>query len=331
MVDRHTGRKPSVSLRISVTDRCGMHCLYCRPSCAAGTAAPAPHVPGRLLNDEQILSFIHAVEMDFSISKIHLTGGEPLLRPQLAELTAALARQTGAPMALTTNGQRLAELAAPLKAAGLHRVNVSLDSLTPQTFKLITGGASLARTLEGLDAALRAGLSPVKLNMTVLRGVNDREIVAMADFGLRRGCQVRFLELMPIGAVRGRFAELFVSSEEVLAALQTTFRLTPRPYTPGHSARLFTARTTHGRGGTVGLISPYTRPFCRGCSRLRLTSRGEIIACLAEGKTVDVYPCLDRQSDSASQDLRECIGRLIRGKRVRGAFETPQTMVAVGG
>jgi cyclic pyranopterin phosphate synthase len=258
---------------------------------------------------------------------VHLTGGEPLVRSGAVELVAMLAREGLADLALTTNGQGLARVAARLRRAGLERVNVSLDSLRPDRFRQATGGGELARTLEGLDAAIRCGLRPVKLNVVVVRGYNLDEIGPLAEFGMRRGCQVRFLELMPIGPAAARFAKWFVPSREVLAGLGETLDLRPLDsLRPRGTTRCYQARSRDGTEGVIGVISSCSAPFCKGCRRLRLTSTGELIGCLARGEGLFVRPLLDDEPA-----LAEAVGEVLGLKRGGAGFSSRKIMSSTGG
>ena len=221
-----------IALRVSVTDQCRSRCLYCTP--AGGT----PRFAAKdLLRDEEIVRFVRVMKARFGLTKIRLTGGEPLDRPGIVRLAGMIADEGVGDLALTTNGRRLHEFAADLKQAGLRRVNISLNSLDPATFRAIAGGGEPAEALRGIDAALLAGLAPVKINVTVLRGMNDDEIANIARFGIALGAVVRFIELMPIGPAADRHRELFVPSDEVLRRLKAHFDLRPLPYCPGSSSR----------------------------------------------------------------------------------------------
>jgi len=320
-------RQPhAVSLRISVTDRCPLHCLYCRPP-AGVRAAPRRAV----LRFDEIVEFVGLVRSRWHVSKVHLTGGEPLVRRGVVELVARLAGLDIADLALTTNGQRLAGMAADLRGAGLRRVNVSLDSLDPGTYRGLSRGLHLERTLAGIDAARRSGLAPVKLNMVVLRGINDHEVGRIARFGLQRGCEVRFLEVMPIGAAAARHGEWFVPSEEVRERLAAVFRLEPLPAEDSASSRTFRAADGAGRAGLIGFISPCSRPFCSGCRRLRLTATGRLLGCLAQADGIDVRPFLRRRRPRDRQPLLAAVREALRVKRRERRFADQQPMICIGG
>ena len=315
-----------LSLRISVTDRCQLRCLYCMPP--AGT-----HVLSRaeVLTFEEIVRFVRILSSQFRLTKVHITGGEPLVRSGIEGLIRMLACEGVTDLALTTNGQLLAGVAAALKQAGLHRVNVSLDSLDSKTYADLTRGGDLRKALQGIDAALCHGLAPVKINTVVLRGYNDGEVVELARFALRRGCQIRFLELMPIGCAKSLFHDLFVPSGEVRASLERSFSLRPLLHTLGASSRDFIAVDHDGQEGIIGFISPTTQPFCAGCTRVRLTSTGRIISCLARGDELHVGSFLRLPFPQAALRLREAVTAVLDSKTRRSVFDTSRSMTSVGG
>jgi cyclic pyranopterin phosphate synthase len=228
---------------------------------------------------------------------------------------------------MTTNGSRLAGQVVPLYRSGLRRINVSLDSLDPVTYRTLTRGGELAPTIEGIEAAVRAGFSPVKLNMVVLRGINDGEVARVARFGLERSCHVRFLELMPIGVAAARHDKWLVSSGEVRARLAEAFDLQPMPAEPRSSSRNFLAADRSGLTGTLGFISPCTEPFCDGCRRLRLTASGRLLGCLAREEGLDVRPLLQ----GSSERLFDAVENALRLKRSGRGFSVRENMVCIGG
>ncbi len=315
-----------ISLRLSITDRCQLHCLYCAPLGSREKPSPAD-----ILSFEEILRFVHVVKKRFGVTKVHITGGEPLLRRGVVELVAMLCGETIPDLALTTNGQLLGAIASELKRAGLHRINISLDSLNIDRFRYLTRGGELCNTLAGIEAALLSGLAPVKLNVTVLRNVNSHEVVDIARFGIEKGCGVRFLELMPIGPAAAGFADLFVSSQEVREKLVEAFHLKPAPSSPGKSSRDCFAEDGRGRKGIIGFISPQSDPFCHDCRRLRLTAAGRLIGCLARGEGPAIRPFL-RDNDSRNVDaLVEMIHSALHLKRNAPDFSTTELMARVGG
>jgi cyclic pyranopterin phosphate synthase len=242
-----------------------------------------------------------------------------------------LAAAGAAELALTTNGQQLAEMAGPLRRAGLNRINISLDSLIPATFAAITDGGILESTLAGIVAARRAGLDPVKLNMVVLRGENEHEVADLVRFAAGHGCQMRFLELMPIGAAATGFKERFVSSAEVLERLAGEFALTELPIDPRSTSRNFVAEDQSGRWTTVGFISPSSQPFCAGCRRLRLTATGVVLGCLARPTGIPIAPLLRSGSELDVEALVTVVEKALSMKRSDSQFEQPQGMMGIGG
>jgi len=319
-----------MSLRVSVTDRCPYRCLYCMP---AGGLPLFTHAD--ILRYEEIIRVVRALKDHLGLTKVHVTGGEPLARRDVVDFVGMLAAEGVEDLAMTTNGALLAEMAAGLKAAGLHRVNVSLDSLNAETFRRITRGGELAQTLAGIEAAAACGLAPVKLNATLLRGINDAEVVALTKFAIGRGMTMRFIELMPIGEAAGRFDEWFVPSQEVLDRLSREFAITPLPRRPGSSSADCRLAAATGETGVVGLISPTSRPFCGDCRRLRLTATGEMIGCLARDGAESILPLL--RGDPPPDDRRFAEGLLdkvqaaMARKRRRSGFTSVRNMGKVGG
>ncbi len=320
------GAHAAVSLRVSVTDRCQLRCRYCMPE--EGIKAVRPE---DILSYEEIIVLVAHLQETFSLDKVRITGGEPLLRPGIEKLVNLLAELEIPDIALTTNGQLLEDLAPVLKKSGLHRVNLSLDSLNPTTFHNLTRGGSLKKTLAGIDSARRQDLSPVKLNMLVMRGINDFEVEAMLSFGLANNCRVRFLELMPIGIAAVNFDELFVSSEEVRSRLANSFTITPLPPRTGETSRTYLAEDRSGRQAECGFISPCTEPFCAGCHRLRLTSTGHLIGCLADEHGIYIRPFIGSSQVRDHEGLTDAVERALALKRNKHLFERRRPMAAVGG
>ncbi len=297
-------------LRVSLTDRCDLRCVYCMP------AGRGRWVPRRDLLTAAEIERVARVAAAAGVVKVRLTGGEPLLRPDAAEVVARLRSVPGLrEIALTTNGTRLAALAGELRRAGLDRINVSLDSLRPDRFSAVTRGGRLADVLAGLAAAVAAGF-PVKLNTVVMRGVNEDEVADLARFGLARGLEVRFIEYMPIGCGAAEWRARFVPAAEVLARLEAAFG----PLAPWEGCRAAGAGATGrrpealGEGGAedpprrgpeparrlrvpgfaaaVGIIASMSEPFCSGCDRLRLTADGRVRSCLLRPGEVNLRPLL---------------------------------------
>jgi cyclic pyranopterin phosphate synthase len=257
-------------LRISITDRCNFRCTYCMP------AEGMVWLPrNEVLSFEEIERLARLFVERWGFDSIRLTGGEPTVRAHLPVLVGKLAA-LGVDLALTTNGATLRSLAADLAAAGLRRINISCDSLQPERFSSITSRDSLPAVLDGVDAALEAGLNPVKLNVVVMRGVNDDEVVDFARYGRDHGVTVRFIEFMPLDASGAWQQTQVVPAAEIVAAIGEQFPV--EPVLQGHEPA---QRWRYVDGaGEVGVIASVTQPFCESCDRVRLTAEGRLRNCL---------------------------------------------------
>ncbi|HET9733252.1 MAG TPA: GTP 3',8-cyclase MoaA [Acidimicrobiales bacterium] len=330
LVDPH-GRVVK-DLRISVTDRCNFRCTYCMPQ--EGMAwLPRSEV----LTFEEIERIARVCVERYGFDSLRLTGGEPTVRAQLSVLVARLAAltvpATGEPvdLAMTTNGATLALLAHDLKAAGLRRINISLDSLRPDRFAEITRRDQLARVLDGILAARAAGFDPVKVNVVLVRGVNDDEIVDFARFGRDHGVQVRFIEFMPLDADGAWTLERVVPSAEVIAAIAEHWPLEAVEHGPEPAARW---RYADGRG-EVGVVASVTQPFCGNCDRVRITAEGQLRNCLFAVEETDLRAVM--RSGGSDDDLARAIagdvGRKWAGHQIGNvAFVRPRrSMSQIGG
>lgn len=299
LVDRY-GRRAR-DLRVSLTDRCNLRCTYCMP------AEGLEWLPGDdLLSDDELVRVIGVAVRDLGIEEIRFTGGEPLLRRGFEGLIARVATLTPRPeMSVTTNGIGLHRRAEALAAAGLDRVNVSLDSLDRDTFRTLTRRDRLADVLAGLRGAVAAGLRPVKINAVLMRGVNDHEAVDLLRFSLDNGYDLRFIEQMPLDAGHTWTRERMVTADEILERLSAEFTLSPHPgQRDGAPAELF---EVDGGAATVGIIASVTRPFCGDCDRTRLTADGQIRNCLFSGTENDLRGRLRAGADDAE------LARIWRG------------------
>ena len=320
----------ATDLRVSLTDRCNLRCAYCMP--AEGLDwLPKPD----LLTDDEVIRLIRIGVEQLGIREIRFTGGEPLLRRGLTgivERTAGLAPRPE--ISLTTNAIGLARLAGPLRRAGLNRVNVSLDTLRPETFRALTHRDRLPEVLAGLDAAAGAGLSPVKVNAVLMRGINDDEAPQLLRFCLAHGYEVRFIEQMPLDAQHGWRRENMVTAEEILTALSAGFVLTPddpdaRGSAPAESFLV------DGGPARVGIIGSVTRPFCGSCNRVRLTADGQLRNCLFAREESDLRGPMRAGADDA--DLAERWRRAVAAKRPGHGIDNPsflqpdRPMSAIGG
>jgi cyclic pyranopterin phosphate synthase len=280
----------ATDLRVSLTDRCDLRCTYCMP---AEGLAWTPR--DELLTDDELLRLVGIAVTRLGVRSVRLTGGEPLLRPGLPALVARLAALEPRPrLALTTNGVRLAAMADELAAAGLDRVNVSLDTLRPERFAAVTRRSKLDQVLAGLEAARDAGLGPVKVNAVLVRGVNDDEAVSLLGWALESGYAMRFIEAMPLDAQHGWQRSEMVTADEVLASLESAYSLTPAP---GRGAAPAEEWLVDGGPATVGVIASVTRPFCQACDRLRLTADGQVRNCLFAREETDLRGLLRGGAD----------------------------------
>ena len=315
-----------VALRLSVTDHCQLRCVYCRTG--AVEASPARSRP---LEVASLVRFVAIAQARFGVEKVRLTGGEPLLRHDLVDLVGALASAGVADLALTTNGQRLSGLAAPLLHAGLRRVNVSLDSVSSSSFRAMARGGRPELTVSGIDEALRVGLRPLKLNAVILRGINDAEAEDLVTFALERGCELRFIELMPTGLSPEEFARRHVPAGELLERLGRSLQIDPLPEDRGSSSRRYSVRDRAGRTGVVGMIAPMSHRFCDGCRRLRLTADGALIGCLARKESWPIGELLREPGPTAERAVVEVMERALGCKRSSERFEPALRMSSIGG
>jgi cyclic pyranopterin phosphate synthase len=298
--------RPINYLRISVTDRCNLRCVYCMP--AEGIKLMSHN---DILTYEEIYTVARAAA-GLGINKLRLTGGEPLVRLGLPSLVQMLAKIDGVDdISLTTNGVLLGRYARELKDAGLRRVNVSLDSLKPDRFKLITRiGDNLSEVLKGIEVARAVGLEPVKLNVVVMAGINDDELLDFATKTIDEGWQVRFIELMPLV---GRDTTQFVSASEMKRRLEPLGELTPYLPSVGNGpAKYF--RLPNAKGA-IGFITPISEHFCFQCNRLRLTADGRLRPCLLSDYEVDLKPSL--RGGISSSGLKKLIKQAVANKPQR--------------
>ena len=337
LTDQH-GRAIT-DLRVSVTDRCNYKCVYCRTGTEGAQYAELPI--------DDYLRMVR-VFVSLGIEKVRLTGGEPLLRKGLVEMVSALAEmrtafatdgtpaEKGQPLdiALTTNGHLLEDLAQPLKDAGLTRITVSMDAVDREKFARITRVPdSFDQVVAGVRAARRVGLDPVKVNCVLLRGFNEDQIVEFAKFSRDEGVIVRFIEFMPLEEDRVWTPEVVVRLEEILAALGRFQRVVPlSPNSPSETALRYTFEDGVGE---IGIIAPVSHPFCKHCSRVRLTSDGKLRTCLFSQFDHDLYGVLRRGGDDAA--LEQFIRRTVDRKEARHHIGEPdflkpsRSMVHIGG
>jgi cyclic pyranopterin phosphate synthase len=306
-------------LRLSVTDRCDFRCFYCLPKGFKGFVQPETWLsPTEIERVVQVFA-------DLGVSRVRLTGGEPLVRRDCLEIARRIGALPGIDdLSLSTNASHLAAHAPTLRQAGVGRINVSLDSLDPARFRSITGG-SLGRVLAGLMAAKQAGLAPIKLNMVVLRGINDQEIGAMVEFCLEHGFTLRFIEAMPMGDSGRSARDHYLDLREVRETLARHYPLEPAVMPGGGPASYVRVADTELR---IGFITPISQHFCETCNRVRLSVEGTLYLCLGQQDKLELRPLLRAGADY--QTLREAVAAAIRRKPARHEFqEHPEKVVRV--
>ncbi len=305
-------------LRLSVTDRCDFRCVYCMSEDM--TFLPKAH----LLSIDELYQAAAAF-VALGVSKIRLTGGEPLVRINLLLLVERLSKLSGLKeLTLTTNGSRLRQFAVPLKTAGVDRINISLDSLNPARFHHLTRTGHLHDVLDGIAAAQEAGFKHIKLNSVILRGRNEDEVIDLVRFSRQKQLDIAFIEEMPLGVIQEHDRALtYVSSPEILEKITREFPLLPSNDQTGGPARYYRMADSPIR---VGVISPYSNNFCASCNRVRLTAEGRLLLCLGNEHAVDLRAIL-REYPNDSDRLQAAIRSAIRLKPESHQFshnEPPQ-------
>lgn len=304
-----TRGRPLRDLRISVTDRCNFRCVYCMPKNVFNSDYP-------FLKREELLTFeeiyrVARILVAYGVQKIRLTGGEPLVRRDLEQLIEMLARLPGIELTMTTNGSLLAQKAEALKEAGLQRVTVSLDSLEDDVFAAMNDiHFPVAKVLEGIKTAAAAGLAPVKINMVVKRGVNERSVLPMARYFHGTGHILRFIEYMDVGATNGWRLDDVVPASEIIAMVNAEMPLEPlEPNYRGEVARRW--RYKDG-GGEIGLIASVTQAFCGDCTRIRLSAEGKLYTCLFATQGYDLRHLL--RSGASNAQISQAIQAIWSGR-----------------
>lgn len=312
-------------LRISVTDRCNERCLYCMPEGYKGWAQKADH-----LTADEIVR-VAAAACGLGFRKFRLTGGEPCIRRDLVEIAAGISRQAGVrSLGVSTNGTRLSALAAPLRDAGVSSINISLDTLNPAQYRLITGG-DIAAVHSGIDAAVSAGIPRIKLNCVLMRGINENEIWPLIRFAAERELPIRFIELMPISNTDVLTEDNFLSAQEVMDRLSAEDELSAlEDPALGHGpARYYRVSRA---GATVGFIGALTvEDFCAGCNKIRLTADGKIRPCLGRHNELDLLGELRSGQRRIEEVLEEAIAAKPKDHEFRECYQPGRPMTAIGG
>jgi cyclic pyranopterin phosphate synthase len=301
-------KRPMLDLRISVTDRCNFRCTYCMP-----------FDEYTWIERNQVLSFeeierIARLFLDFGIQKVRLTGGEPLVRKDLDQLIARLSRiERLADISLTTNGALLDEQASKLYAAGLRRINVSIDTLRPDRFMALTKRGNLDDVLRGLFAAKKAGFSPIKINAVIIRGTNDDEIIDLVEFSRQNSFEMRFIEYMDVGNVNAWSLEKTVTKKEILEAVHSRFPVREVGRANG-SAPAVDYEFLDGMG-EIGIIGSVTEPFCSSCTRIRLTADGKLVTCLFAESGFDLKNLI--RSGASDDEIKAAVAQIWSGRTDR--------------
>ncbi len=320
----------ATDLRVSLTDRCNLRCSYCMPP-EGLEWLPKPAV----LSDDEVVRLVGIAVRLLGVTEVRFTGGEPLLRRGLVGIVARTAALRPRPeISLTTNGIGLDRLAEPLHASGLDRINVSLDTLRPDTFRALARRDRLGDVLAGLSAAAATGLAPVKVNAVLMHGVNDDEAIPLVRFCLERGYQLRFIEQMPLDAQHGWRRADMVTADEILAVLSAEYSLTPDDPAARGSAPA-EAFLVDGGPDRIGVIGSVTRPFCGACDRVRLTADGQVRNCLFATAESDLRePLRSGASDAEIAALwRRAVASKLPGHGINdpGFLQPARPMSAIGG
>ncbi|MFC0596923.1 GTP 3',8-cyclase MoaA [Streptomyces palmae] len=320
----------ATDLRVSLTDRCNLRCTYCMPEEGLQWLAKPD-----LLTDDEIVRLIRIAVTALGVTEVRFTGGEPLLRPGLVDIVRRCAELSPRPrMSLTTNGIGLARTAEALRAAGLDRVNVSLDTLRPEVFRTLTRRNRHQDVLAGLAAARAAGLAPVKVNTVLMPGTNDDEAPELLAWAIENRYELRFIEQMPLDAQHGWTREGMITAGDILASLRTRFRLTPEERQARGSAPA-ERWLVDGGPARVGVIASVTRPFCQACDRTRLTADGQVRTCLFAREESDLRGAL--RSGATDEEIARLWRRAMWGKKAGSGLDDPsflqpdRPMSAIGG
>ena len=296
LIDRY-GRRVTY-IRLSVTDRCDFRCAYCMPM-------QMKFLPkSEILSLEEILLVARAFAA-MGVNKIRVSGGEPLVRKGVTRLCENLSRIPGVrEVVITTNGSQLPRLAAPLRAAGVRRINISLDTLRADKFKALTRTGELSAVLRGVESARAANFDGVKLNVVMMRGFNDDEIVPLARFAVANNLDISYIEEMPLGDIGHSRAETYYSADDAMRQLRDEFDLRPSDHNSGGPARYWKIA---GAATKVGFITPHSHNFCASCNRVRVTAVGQLFPCLGQNDMTDLKPALRGGEDDREAALRRAI------------------------
>ena len=319
MFDRF-GRKIEY-LRISVTQKCNLNCIYCKPD-----GSSEKYECKNMITPEEFGRIAYAMAA-VGIKRVRITGGEPLLRPDICEIIKAVSETEGIEdISMTTNGILLGEMAYKLKEAGLKRVNISLDSLKESSFKYITGSSCLEKVMEGIKKSLEASLNPVKINTVLIRGINDDEIDDIIKLARNLPVDIRFIELMPIGSFGEKNAGKIVYNSEIISARPYLKRI---EYVEDKQPAEY--YSIDGYKGRIGFISPMGHRFCKDCNRIRLTCDGKIKLCLGDNAEVDLIKVLRETPENLDEFIKNTVYLKPAGHNFENSFNSDRNMYAIGG
>ena len=306
-------------IRISVTDRCDFRCIYCM-------SEQMKFLPKKELLTLEEINRIASIFISMGVEKIRITGGEPLVRKNIDTLFNNLSKNKDLKeLTLTTNGSQLMKKAEMLKASGIERINISLDSLNPLNFKKMTRTGDLSNVLDGIDHAINIGLKQIKLNTVIMRGINDHEIFDLVEFAIKKNIDISFIEEMPLGDTAFSRKSTFTSNDEVLKKIKANYLIDKIDYRTGGPAEYWQILSTKSR---IGLISPHSHNFCEECNRVRISCKGELFLCLGQDDKIELMPLL-REYPNNDQPIKDAILNSMKIKPKSHEFNLEQNKPAV--
>ena len=306
-------------IRISVTDRCDFRCIYCM-------SEQMNFLPKNELLTLEEINRIASIFISLGVEKIRITGGEPLVRKNIDSLFKNLSKNKDLKeLTLTTNASQLKKKAEMLKASGIKRVNVSLDSLNPLNFKKMTRTGDLSNVLDGIEHAINIGIKQLKLNTVIMKGINDHEIFDLIEFAIKKNIDISFIEEMPLGATEFLRKNTFTSNDEILERIKTNYLIDKIEYRTGGPAEYWQILGTNSR---IGLISPHSHNFCEDCNRVRISCKGELFLCLGQDDKIELMPLL-RKYPNNDQPIKDAILNSMEIKPKSHEFNLEQSKPAV--
>ena len=306
-------------IRISVTDRCDFRCIYCM-------SEQMKFLPKKELLTLEEINRIASIFISMGVEKIRITGGEPLVRKNIDTLFNNLSKNKDLKeLTLTTNASQLMKKAEMLKASGIERINISLDSLNPLNFKKMTRTGDLSNVLDGIEHAINIGLKQIKLNTVIMRGINDHEIFDLIEFAIKKNIDISFIEEMPLGDTAFSRKSTFTSNDEILKKIKTNYLINKIDYRTGGPAEYWQILGTKSR---IGLISPHSHNFCEECNRVRISCKGELFLCLGQDDKIELMPLL-RKYPYNDQPIKDAILNSMKIKPKSHEFNLEQNKPAV--